>query len=266
MNVSNTTKAAVVSASIVPLLQAVLKGLNLYGALYILIPGLFLNIITTLVFLRKKFWTRTKMGYYYSVSSAISTGQTAIGIIAFLPAGFGDDFQLKSSGLCEFIWQIRVFFGFTASYFQILISVNLAISTVYVNRFPALQKTKNLIILTAILFALIIICNSVQWLRVLKYTPVLHPNATTTYTVSCILAGDSNIVYLLEAMLRGYIPGVFGFVMNLFIIKAFLKSKRSVSAEHKISSKEIHFAVSLVALNFLFIASIFPTRFWRAFR
>jgi hypothetical protein len=59
-------------------------------------------------------------------------------------------------------------------------------------------------------------------------------------------------------MLRCYIPGVFGFVVNFVIINALLKSKRSVSAERKISSKEINFAVSLVALNFLFVASIFP--------
>jgi hypothetical protein len=147
MNVSNTTNAP--STSIVPLLQSILKGLNLYGAFCILIPGLILNSITTLVFLRKRFWTRTTMGFYYSISSGLSAGCAAAAIIAFLPAGFGNDIQLLSNGLCGFIWQIRVFFSFASCYYKIMITVNLTINTVYINRFPALQKIRNLAIINS---------------------------------------------------------------------------------------------------------------------
>jgi hypothetical protein len=258
MNISNTTSVSVSSTSIVPVLQSILSGVNLYGTFVILIPGVVLDLVCALVFLRKKFWVQTTMGYYFFVSSVLCAGYAAISAIAYLPAAFSNDFQLKSNALCEFIWQIRVFFGFSSGYFQILITVNLTISTVFINKFPALNKTKNLIILTAILLAMIIISNSIQWLRVLKYTPVLHQNATTTYTVTCVLLGDPQTVYLFEAMFSRYIPAVLNFVMNFAIIRALIKSKRSFNRQHKISSREIHFAISLIAQNFIFFTAALP--------
>jgi hypothetical protein len=260
MNVLNTTNGTTptVLSSIVPLLQSILKGVNLYGAFCILIPGVILNVITLLVFLRKRFWTRTTMGFFYSVSSGLSAGLGFIGIIAFLPAGYGNDWQLLSSGLCGLIWQIRVFFGFASCYFKILITVNLTLSTVYINKFPALQKIKNLAIITAVMFSLLIISNSVHWLRFLKYTPVLQTNTTTTYTVTCVLASDIQTVYLFEGILSRYVPAGLNFIMNFIIIRALVKSKRSTNTDHKISSKEVNFAVSLIAINFMFVLSILP--------
>jgi hypothetical protein len=87
MNISNVT-AARSSPSIVPYLQALLNRFNLYATLLVLVPGLFLNILTFLVFLRKKFWKRTTMGFFFSVSSILSVGCCAIGILSFLPAAF----------------------------------------------------------------------------------------------------------------------------------------------------------------------------------
>jgi hypothetical protein len=47
--------------------------------------------------------------------------------------------------------------------------------------------------------------------------------------------------------------------MNLIIINALIKSKRrTTSSERKISSKEVHFAVSIVAQNFIYFISISP--------
>jgi hypothetical protein len=258
MNVSNITAVPVPSTSIVSLLQSILAGVNLYGTFFILIPGVVLDLVSALVFLRKIFWGRTTMGYYFFVSSVLCAGYTAISAIAYLPAAFGNDFQLKSNALCEFIWQIRVFFGFSCGYFQVLITLNLTVSTMFINKFPALNQTKNLIILTAILLAMIIISNSIQWLRVLKYTPVLHQNATTTYTVTCVLLGDPQTVYLFEAMFSRYIPAVLNFAMNFAIIRALIKSRRSSNRHHKISSREIHFAISLIAQNFIFFTAALP--------
>jgi hypothetical protein len=66
------------------------------------------------------------------------------------------------------------------------------------------------------------------------------------------------MIYLFEGILSRNVPAVLNFTMNFIIIKALIKSKRSTNADHKISAKEVNFAVSLIALNFLFIASILP--------
>jgi hypothetical protein len=68
------------------------------------------------------------MGFYYFVSSVLSAGLVAIGIIAFLPAGFGDDFQLIDNAGCKLISQIRVQFAFGTAYFKLLITMNLTLT------------------------------------------------------------------------------------------------------------------------------------------
>jgi hypothetical protein len=96
---SSTGGEVAVSASIVPLLQSVLKSFNLYATLLIVVPGLLLNLVAFLVFLRKKFWKRTTMGFYYCTSSGLSFCCCAIAILLFLPAAFSHDFQLTYTQL-----------------------------------------------------------------------------------------------------------------------------------------------------------------------
>jgi threonine/homoserine efflux transporter RhtA len=66
------------------------------------------------------------------------------------------------------------------------------------------------------------------------------------------------MIYLFEGIVSRYVPALFIFIMNFIIIRALVKSKRSTNTDHKISSKEVHFAVSLIAMNFIFVLSILP--------
>lgn len=77
MNFTNTTTASIpvtVSyyAKWIPTLALISKRLNFWGVWTILVPGVILNFVSAGIFLRKRFWKNTTMGYYYSVQPLMS--------------------------------------------------------------------------------------------------------------------------------------------------------------------------------------------------
>jgi hypothetical protein len=253
--ISNTT-AAPTAASIVPSLQSLLKTFNFYMSILVLFPGLVLNICTFVIFLRPKFWKRTTMGYYYSVSAALSTAAVCVGILNFFPAVYNNDLQLKSDFMCKLIWLARCQVIYGSGYFQILITLDLTLNTLYYRRFTFLTKVKVLAAMTFVIEALVAVSNSVHWGRYLKYTPNGVNNGTVTYLTTCTMTSDLLITFSFEAILDRVIPSLSNLTMSFLIIRALIRSKRNMN--RTISAKELHFAYSLIAQNVIFFIITLP--------
>jgi hypothetical protein len=247
--------------SIVPILQTVLKSFYLYSSIFILVPGFFLNTLTFLIFLRKKFWTRTTMGFYYCTSTAISQYCVVVGMLSFFPVAFNNDLLLISDWSCKIIWLFRTQGIVSSSYFQVFITVDLTLNTLYHNRFQFLKKYKNLALVTFLIQLVVALSNTAQFWRFVRSIPIgATANGTVIYSLVCILPPAANIYFQFVVITSRMVPAVSNFTLNFVIIYAVLKSKRAVSSQqHQITAKDLSFAVSLVAQNFIFFVLTLPT-------
>ena len=244
--------------AIVPHLQSVLETFDIYAIAIFLLPGLFLNLLTIFVFCRRKFWKRTTMGYYYTVSTLFSTFAVVVAFVEFFPAALHKDLLLKSTLLCKAIWIAQTQSIYGSGYFRILITLDLMLNTLYPMKFRFLNKISNLIKLTVLIQVSVAVSNAVQYWRHLKYTPVDDKN-NTEIVVTCTLTHDFLIVHDFAALLSRVIPSISNVAMNMMIIRVLVRSKRNVSkAKDRSSSKENTFAYSLVAQNFIFFVVTLP--------
>src|SRR5690606_31175277 len=88
------------------------------------------------------------------------------------------------------------------------------------------------------------------WYIHLKYTEVINGNITQTL-VLCALNNGFQSAFSVDLLLSRIIPVFGSFCLNLILIRGLIKSKKNVSNDYKISSKEYSFAISLIAQNFI---------------
>jgi hypothetical protein len=247
------------STSIVPFLQSLLKTFNFYASFFILVPGLLLNILTFAIFLRAKFWRQTTMGYYYSVSSALSIFAVCIGLINYFPAAYNNDFQFSNDAMCKIMWFVRTQSVFGQGYFQIFITLDLTLNTLYFRKFGFLKRIKTLAAITIALEIIVMFSNSVHMARFIKRTPNgVDDNGTVTFQTSCVLTNSLLILFDFEAVTARIVPSLANFSMSVIIIRALIRSRRNVNRQRSISSKDLYFAYSLIAQNAIFFVLTLP--------
>jgi hypothetical protein len=268
---SSTSSASLALAD----LQATLKVFELYSSIFVLIPSLILSSFTLVVFTRKRFWHNTTMGFYYSTSTLMSIFAIIVGLLVFFPPAFGYDLHFQSDNVCKLLWILRPQAIFGAGYFQILITLDRTLNSIYYNRFPFLKKIKNLVLITLAIEVAVAVGNAIEWFRFRKYTPVVVANngansTQTTYTVSCTLTTDMLTAYNFEAIFSRVIPSVVNLCLNLIIIRVLLKSRRNVANHDRskgnsgggggggLSVKDKQFTYSLIAQNFIFTVVTMP--------
>ncbi len=243
-------------------LQQAVQIFEFYTTIFVLVPGLILSVLTFFVFMRKRFWENSNtMGFYFATSALLGILATVMGILAFFSASFGNDFHLKSEFVCKLFWVLRPQVIFGAAYFQIFITVDRTLNTLYYNRFQFLKKTKNLVIVTIMIEVAVAFGNVIEWWRFWKYTPTKSSASNeTSIVMTCTLPNDLLLAYNLEAILSRIVPSLVNLILNGIIINALFKSKRNVNQrrESRISSRDAHFAYSLIAQNFIYTIVTLP--------
>jgi hypothetical protein len=246
--------------TIVLYLQTVLASFNLYAAFGILVPGLALNCLTVAVFMRRKFWSHTTMGFYYGTSVAMSALVNLVGLLAFLPVAFKNDLSLKSDVLCQLLWLARFQVIGGVAYHRMLITTDLMLNTVYPRRFLFLKKWKNVAVLAVSVQLIVAVCDTTQWWRFVKSTP--GPNTsnqtTTSLSLSCTLPQAQSVVSSFTSILNRVLPSVYNASMSVLIIQKLVKSRQNVDRTKKLPGRLINFAVSLVAQNVIFFVMTLP--------
>lgn len=235
---------------------------NFYACLFILVPGLGLNILTfTIYFARKKFWHRTTMGLYYSISSLISIGVVCIALFNYFPDSLGHDLTSKSTLWCQIIWLARNQLIYTSSCFSILVTLDKTLCIVFPNRFRFLTQTKNLILMFVLIFVFVAGLVTPNWWRYLKSFEN-HSNQTVTL---CVTQYVPNAIYLVESILARILPSVINMTMNVIIIRRVFLSKRSMavwndreSHSNALTSRDVWFIYTLLAQNFAYFILCLP--------
>ena len=166
--------------------------------------------------------------------------------------------------LCKFVSVLRTQAIQGSVYYQILITIDRTLNTLYFNRFPFLKKIKNLVFLTILIEVFVAITNILQFWRHLTYTStVTFKNATnetiTQTSVTC--EADNDIVAVLGffGFLGRFVPFIVNIIMNLILIMGVIKSKKNVNRENRISTKDKTFAYSLILQNVVFFVFALPS-------
>jgi hypothetical protein len=248
------------ATSRVQYLQATLASFEFYSSLFLLLPGVLLSTFTLVVFMRKRFWNGTTMGFYYATSTGIALYANILGLIAYFPASLNIDLQQQSDFACKIFWVLRPQGLFGSSYFQVFITLDRTLNSIYINRFLFLKKTRNLALITVIIQLAVAGGNAIEWWRFVSHTQLNSSSSNSSNSTSdlktCTLPRTLLIIYDLEAILSRVVPSFVNFILNIIIIRALFKSKKTAS--RAISSKDVTFASSLIAQNFIFTVVTMP--------
>ena len=110
-----------------------------YSCLTIIPLGITLNIISSIIFTRKRF-DKTTMGYYNIVISMFNNILAAFGMVTYFSQSIGKDLTLTSDFSCLFLSFCMRLFTQMSTWMNVLVTVDRMISITYPNKFPFLKN------------------------------------------------------------------------------------------------------------------------------
>lgn len=257
----NSSQASSYFVQTLPTLQRIYKELSFWLSVFVLFPGFVLNCFMGCVFLRRRFWRKTTIGFYAVLHPWLSNLAVLIALLNFFPYSLGKDLTLIGITVCRFIWFLRLFFLTGIQYFQVLMTVDRALSIVFPKRFVWLSKPRNLAILTTLIY-FVIAGYAIIFQPFRHYIYVVNSTMeikATSCVVTDIVLYVNNISFLIIRS-TGYMIIL---CANIIILRKLIKSKknlypRCIAGDRSLTAKEFAFAVSLLTSNFVTIILISP--------
>ena len=171
----------------------------LYYTCTIVIPvGIALNILSSIVFMRKKFAKRT-MGFYNIAISIFNILFAVFCMLNFNGLANGNDLTLISDFSCIFLaFALRVF-AQLSSWMNVFVTVDRIVSITYPNKYPLLQNKKRLSLLILIQFILLCIINAPNLLFIVQTFSTTNQitNSTIAFVFLVLFLAFNNIFLLL---------------------------------------------------------------------
>lgn len=222
--------------------------------------GIFFNIISLAVFLRKKL-RGTIMAFFNILFSISNILVLLILFTQFFFTSIKLDTTILSVSSCKTIhYLIRVLIH-SSSWIQVAMTVDRMLIVAFHNKFKILKSKKALSILLLIILAIILSVNFSPLTQTLVYTNTTSANKTTT-TVRC----TSSIQLLLirdfvSLFARSILPFILMFISNLILIRAVIQSKYKLKnniTTQQSNNKEVQVAFSIIAINCVYLVTNVP--------
>lgn len=234
------------------------KSFLYYVNLIILPLGIVFNLITILIFNRKKF-SKNTMGFYYSIVALIDILSLIMLFLFFFGISIDSDFVSISNISCKMINYWTRVFNQLSSWINVLITVDRLICIKYSNnRFVFL---KNKFILSLILlcnFILLCILNIPNLFYNLAPQSSQNTTATEQTVFKCVApASLATIRDICANISKLFLPFILMIISNIWLIRILVYSKKKVKLESRMK-KESQFAFSLIAINIFFMLSLTP--------
>ena len=229
-----------------------------YGCITVIPVGIALNILSSIVFMRKKF-SKMTMGFYNIVISIVNIIFSIFGVLVFFGQSIGKDLSLISDFSCIFLsFAIRVF-SQMSSWMNVFVTVDRMVSITYPNKYLLLKNKKKLSVLILIQFILLCILNAPNFfLKVQTYStknPITNDTITTKSCTSTELMVTVRDV--ITVLFRGVLPIILMISMNVFLIYKLIKEKSKFKRLNELK-KEYQFAFSIFFMNLLYILLLLP--------
>ena len=221
--------------------------------------GIALNILSTIVFSRKKFLKLT-MGFYNIAISAVNIIFATFGIITNIGQTIGKDFTLMSGFSCIFLtFAIRVF-SEMSSWMNVFVTVDRMISITYPNKYPFLKNKKILSTLILVQFMILCILNIPNFFFKIESIETLNPYTNMTVTTKSCTSSSSIVTIrdIIVLVLRVILPIILMISMNVYLMYKLIKEKTKFKRLNELN-KEYHFAFSIFFMNILYTLLLLPT-------
>ncbi|CAF0716375.1 unnamed protein product [Brachionus calyciflorus] len=234
------------------------KNLLFYSCVLLFVPGTFLNTLQTLIFLMKIF-SKTSMGYYYSINSALNLVIVIYLLIFCMPMSKSNSLFLYNSWGCRlFYYFLRVLYQ-SSSWLNVAIVADRVVFILFPNKFNFLKKKKFLTLILIAILSIILITNITNFGLNLV---IIRNNWTNQTTKYCSTPGP--LVYLRDIhsiLFRSAIPFTLMLVMNIILIAKVNESKKKLKMKY-----EIKFVFTVIATTFTFLFTYIPNVVWTIFQ
>jgi len=228
--------------------------LTYYGCVIVIPIGIALNIVSSIVFLRKKFSKQT-MGFYNIAISIVSIIFAVFGMLNYI----GNDLALKSDFSCIFLSFGQRVFSQMAAWMNVFVTVDRMISITYPNRFPFLKNKKILTLLIFIQLMLLCIINTPNLLFKVESTETFNPITNKTVTSKSCTSTNSIVTIrdTIVLIFKVALPIILMVSMNIYLMYKLVKEKTKFKKITELK-KEYQFAFSIFFMNVLYTLLLLP--------
>jgi hypothetical protein len=218
-----------------------------YGGILLGIPGIFLNVLNVIVFNQKSFSGSVRI--FYTFQSIIDGLRILNTMYIQFPTALGQDFTTWSEFMCKFANFFQRVVAHLCSWILVLITIDRMMSILYSLKYKQITGTKYSYTCLCFIF---IILSAINWSN-FSFSLVanqINVNNQIIVTRSCVLPSQfSAYLNIVGFMVRAVVPFIIMFICNLVLIYELYSQKKRVN---KLSRKDFNFALTIVAINYLF--------------
>ena len=234
-----------------------------YSSLTLLPFGLVSNLFSIVIFTRKRF-NKGTMGFYYTSISIVNAIEITIGFFIFYTQSLHQDVLLYSDLSCKlFLYSLFLFIEMS-TWLNLFVTADRMITIAYPNRFKILTNKPKLLKLFLALFLILAIFNIPNLFFQVdvssSFNPLTNQTSTIKHCTSSPLVMRARDFVVLT--FRYIVPIFLTSIMNTFLIYKVFKIKNRIRALTSVRNsikRDYNFAVSVIALNIVFLVSLIPS-------
>lgn len=234
------------------------------GFYVVLSLALVFNPLSILVYSRKKFSNNT-IGFYNNFLSVVNTLIVLTRFTQRILDRYDLDVTLISIFTCKlFDYYLRTILNLS-SWLNVLATLDRLIKCTKPNKFVFLKSRK---IISLVIFGLVLVfllTNSANLFFEIKISTKNQTYLNKTNLIEIKQCTASKTVTLIRdtmgQLIRIYLPFSLMFIINIILIRILIKSKLNLRMDKSLR-KEIHFSLSIVALNIMFLITSLPLSYF----
>lgn len=239
----------------------------IYLAPIIIVAGVIGNILSLIVYSKKKFNQHTSMGLYFRILAVTDLISVLQLLPFFLKHKYNIDFRGISSVTCKLLMILLYIPPSISAWLNVIISID---RTVYLTKFKHSKNQEGY--LKFYYLALIIVPNFFVYFPVLSHYKI-KLNNTQTDVISgsnvCVMEDKfvKSILSCLDLLNYSLIPFIIMFLCSCMILKKIFETRRRLYANRRPSTgsgnrrremKDLQFAITTISLNFVYLMLSLP--------
>lgn len=234
--------------------------ISLYGSVIVHPIGFILNVLSILIFMRKRFGDST-MGFYNIIIAIDNNIVIVINFIMSFTLGVyaGNDALVWSSFSCSFFYYTSRVTTSLSSWLNVMVAFDRMVFILFPFKYSFMRNKKLLLVIILVMFLILFLLNSPNLYLYVAVTST-YSNATNKTLITKTCGPPKDLVVVVDSIrifTRAVIPFILVILINTLLIYKVIKTK----AKYKKTSaakKEYNFIRSIVALSVFFIVSLAP--------
>lgn len=230
-----------------------------YECITVIPVGIALNILSSIVFMRKKF-SKITMGYYNIVISMVNILSSIFGTLNYIGQAIGKDLTLISDFSCIFLTFGMRIFAQMSSWMNVFVTVDRMVTITYPNKYPFLKNKKKLSFMILTQFLIICIINVTNLLLKVETIVTLNPATNKTITTKACTSTNEAIITIRDIIVllfRAALPIILMISMNIYLMIKLVRERVKLKRLNELR-KEYQFAISIFFMNALYTLFLLP--------